>query len=144
MSSLFQYDRLQLIDVISVSVRSTTTDVISVSVRSTTTDVISVSVRSTTTDVISVSVRRLQLGLVAAVRVAELPEGEAARHDDQRTACLPYWRMVRMHNSEVGKMRPSTVPLIHLGGALILDRCRAFYLFSSVDAHLCMQYSLAF
>ncbi len=34
---------------------------------------------------------------------------------------------------------------IHLGGgALILDRCRAFYLFASVDAHLCMQYSLAF
>ncbi len=57
--------------------------------------------------VFPVTVRWLQLGLVAAIRVAELPEGEAACHDDQGTARLPYWRMVRMH-SEVGKMRPST------------------------------------
>ncbi len=62
----------------------------------------------------SVSVRRLQLGLVAAVRVAELPAGEAACHDDQGTACLPYWRMVRMQ-SEVGKMRPLTL-WIHTSG----------------------------
>ena len=38
---------------------------------------------------------RLQLGLVAAVRLPELPEGEAARHDDQGAQGLPYWRMVR-------------------------------------------------
>lgn len=39
-------------------------------------------------------VRRLQLGLVAAARVAAMSEAKAARDGRQRTSGLPYWRMV--------------------------------------------------